>query len=157
LFKQLELLDAGDVPCLQRTEHTQGKKAQSSGRTAEATIYCVFKERGYKVSKQVKAGTSIYGQQLRADLFIDGIPGFDRGLIIESKWQSTGGSVDEKYVYLVKNIESGRYPCPVAIVLDGGGYKQGAEDWLKKQVDGNKLYAVWSLMELLKWINANQL
>jgi hypothetical protein len=59
-------------------------------------------------------------------------------LIIESKWQQSRGSVDEKFPFLVANIPE-RYPHATIIILDGGGYIKQAELWLRAQIDGTLL------------------
>ena len=48
--------------------------------------------------------------------------------------QQVKGSVDEKYPFLVNNIQKSK--IDTIIVLDGKGYKPGAEKWLKAQVKG---------------------
>lgn len=147
--QQLTFLNR-QAPCRKLTD-TQGAMANHAGKTAEAAIYCLFKERGYQIERQKKVGTSIYGTTLFADFFIHWLPGFPNGLVVESKWQSAGGSVDEKYPYIVANIKAGRYLAPVIVVLDGGGYKDGAAKWLRGQVDGQKLVAVYDFKELIQW------
>jgi hypothetical protein len=77
-------------------------------------------------------------------------------LIIECKWQQSSGSVDEKYPYNVLNIRE-MYPCPAIILLDGEGYKTGAAEWLRRQVDGVKLLAVLSMMQFQTWVNNDNL
>ena len=76
-------------------------------------------------------------------------------MVIESKWQQSSGSVDEKFPYLVLNIRE-RYPCATIIVLDGGGFKKGAEEWLRRQVN-DKLVHVFNMMEFQKWSNSDEL
>ena len=132
----------------------QGRKANRAGKTVEDVIYCIFKERGYQVERQYDIGHNVYGHNHRCDFYILGVPGFNNGLIIESKWQSVNGSVDEKYPFLVANVKS-VYPAPCLIVADGGGMKDGALEWLKGQVDGVKLIAVFSMEELIKWVINN--
>lgn len=128
----------------------QGRKAVRAGDTAEAFIYQMFRQR-YSVERQVEIGHNIYGYPIRCDFVVRRLPGLADGLIIESKWQSAGGSVDEKYPFLVANIRR-CYPHPTIILADGGGAKPGAIKWLKTQVDGHKLIGVFSLNELLNWI-----
>lgn len=139
-----------DKPCNQRS---QGAQANRNGKTAEATIYCILKERGYSVDRQVKIGErSIYDSEIIVDIMVYPGGNLPDGLIIESKWQETGGSVDEKYPYLVENIKA-CYPMPCIIILDGNGYKRGAGTWLRSQVDGKKLLHVFSFAEFLSWCN----
>ena len=73
------------------------------------------------------------------------------GLIIESKWQQSVGSVDEKYPYLVLNIKT-KYPAKTIIILDGRGYKPKAKIWLRSQI-GNNLIAVFDMSEFQVWAN----
>lgn len=137
-------------PC-KSIDGTQGAKANMTGQTAEDVIYCILKERGYEVRRQVKIGTSIYGSDLTCDFVVNGLPAFEDGLIIESKWQSVSGSVDEKFPYLVQNIRQ-RFPFPAFVVLGGGGAKAGAIKWLKEQIDGQSLVAVFSFEQFLLWV-----
>ncbi|MCO5195546.1 MAG: hypothetical protein M9930_19985 [Anaerolineae bacterium] len=137
-------------------EEAAGAKANRSGKTAEDTIYCLFKERGYTVQRQMRIKPNIYGHRQHVDFFIKGIAWLPDGLIIESKWQNSRGSTDEKFPYLVLNLKS-TYPCPTIIMADGGGAKEGALDWLREQVDGEKLIGVFNFTELLTWIVNNQL
>lgn len=133
---------------------SQGAQAQSTGKVAEAMIDALLRRLGYVPITQRTVGAGIYGTPIQADILLERAPGFPEGLIIESKWQGSGGSVDEKYPYLVANIHF-CYPCPVIILADGDGARPGAIRWLKAQVDGQKLYAVFSLKELVTWCNRN--
>lgn len=76
-------------------------------------------------------------------------------LIIESKWQQSGGSVDEKYPYLVQNIKKqGIYDT--IIIIDGDGYKKEALKWLNDQV-GSNLIEVFSMSEFTSWVNKKKI
>lgn len=86
------------------------------------------------------------------DFYVVDIPEFPHGLAIESKWQGSGGSADEKFPYLVENIRT-QYPCPAIIIVAGGGCKPGAEAWLRRQIDKKTLYGVFNLEEFLLWMN----
>lgn len=140
------------IPC--REPQQQGRQANMSGKAAEGTIYCIVRERGYRVEREAFIGQNIYGGDIRADFLIEGVAVFPDGLIIESKWQETAGSADEKFVYLVENIKK-RYPCPTIIVYGGKGFRSGAVEWLKAQADGKRLYRVMSLEEFLAWTIRN--
>jgi len=102
-------------------------------------------------SKQVFICKSIYDTNIYCDFILYHPEKYPDCLIIESKWQQTGGSVDEKYPYLIINIQT-RYPHKTILVLDGGGYKKGAEDWIRNEV-GNSLIAVYSMAEFQTWVN----
>lgn len=123
-----------------------------SGRTAENTIADVLTRRGCEFTRQAAIGTSIYEYGLQADFLVHNIDEFADGLVIESKWQDTAGTADEKFPYLVANIRAGRYGRPVIVVISGGGCRPGAERWLREQVDGRSLVAVFSIEELMSWL-----
>lgn len=129
---------------------TQGARANSTGKVAEDMIDAMLRKLGYTPLRQRTIGIGIYGTPIQADFLIEVAPGFSDGLIIESKWQGVGGSVDEKYPYLVENIRH-CFPCPVIILADGDGARPGAIRWLQSQIDGQHLFAVFSLKELIKW------
>lgn len=128
----------------------QGQKANKAGDEAELLIASTLLRHGCHIERQVNIGPGIYGTPIFVDFVVRGLSQYPDGLIVESKWQTVSGSVDEKYPYLVRNIED-RYPLPTIIVLSGDGYKLGAEQWLKQQTGGN-LVAVKSLTEFIKWL-----
>ncbi len=139
------------APC--KEVSLQGRQANLSGRAAEDMIYCILKERGYRVVRQCPLGTNIYGHNMKVDFWVLGIPMFPDGLIIESRWQEVAGSADEKFPYLVWNIMT-CYPFPTMVVYGGGGSRTGAILWLQAQVGGN-FYAAFTLEEFLKWVIRN--
>lgn len=64
-------------------------------------------------------GTSIYGHPLKADFVVmTSIPSLPNGFVIECKWQASDGSVDEKFPYIIENINGGCFGRPVLIVVD---------------------------------------
>src|SRR5690606_14452889 len=102
-------------------------------------------------SRQFHIGSSIYGTPMYCDFVLFHPEKWVNCLIIESKWQQSGGSVDEKFPYFVLNIQQ-KHPHQVIVLLDGGGYKQSAEIWLRGQV-GNNLLKVFNMGEFQKWAN----
>ena len=132
---------------------SQGSRASTNGRAAEDVIAAILRMRGHAPITQHQIGMGIYGSPLRVDFFIPSPPGFPRGLIIESKWQELAGTADEKLPYLIENVRH-CFPCPAVIVLHGGGFRPGAERWLRAQVGGS-LHAVMRLEEFLTWCNRN--
>jgi len=100
----------------------------------------MFKNRksigGKQYATQVPCGTSIYNTPRKCDFLIINKDKFPDDLIIECKWQQSGGSVDEKYPFALFNIY--KIGVPTIILLDGGGYKVAAMEWLKDQVDPNR-------------------
>lgn len=127
--------------------------ANVSGRTFESVISGLMGVKGIKFDTQVTLPIrSIFGKQIRVDVLIEPCDRFPNGLIIESKWQDVTGSAEEKLPYLVMNIKT-RYPFPSIVVIDGHGFTSGALEWLRDEVDGDKLLAAFSIKEFISWCN----
>lgn len=150
----------------------QGTRANYTGASLEEVIHNALVRKGYQYTekKQFEAAKyldqpvfttqypiakSVYGTNLYCDFILYHPQKYPNCLIIESKWQESAGSVDEKFPYLVLNIRE-KYPCATIVVLDGGGYKEGAKKWLREQVD-SKLVHVFNMMEFQKWSNSEDL
>jgi hypothetical protein len=129
----------------------QGQKANSVGKEAEDIIAGILARKGCRVERQANIGLSIYDMPLAVDFKVHGLSEYPKGLIIECKWQSASGSVDEKFPYLILNIKQSFGGLPTIVVLSGGGCKSGAECWLRYQV-GDNLIAVMNLEEFVNWI-----
>ncbi len=151
---------------------SQGTRANYTGNSLEEVIENMLKKKGYTFvdkkkfdaaryigqpvfTKQFPIAKSIYETDIFCDFIIFHPIKHPNTLAIESKWQQSAGSVDEKFPFLVLNIRE-RYPCGTIIVLDGGGYKKGAERWLRQQKD-TKLIHVFNMMEFQKWSNGTEL
>ena len=79
-------------------------------------------------AQQVRGYQTIYGKPHSHDILGYSKKWFPEGLVIEVKWQSTGGSVDEKLPFVVLSLEE--MPCTQSIlIVDGGGMRQCALDW----------------------------
>jgi site-specific DNA-adenine methylase len=102
-------------------------------------------------SKQFFLGQSIYGTNSYCDFILYHPEKYKDCLVVECKWQQSGGSVDEKYPYLIMNIQM-KYPHKAILLLDGGGYKKTAKAWIKSQI-GNNLINVFDMTEFQKWAN----
>lgn len=155
----------------------QGGRAVISGNVLEKTVETVLQVHGYheicgdlpkkrrrewlfysndppkRYAKQVYIGSGIYGTDIYVDFFIFDAVAFPNGLIVECKWQQSGGSVDEKLPYLNLNIQT-CYPSLTVVLIDGEGMKKGAIDWLNRQVGSNpNLLAVYNLTHFIIWAN----
>ncbi|HCF25629.1 MAG TPA: hypothetical protein DEV81_00020 [Cyanobacteria bacterium UBA11049] len=158
---------------------TQGGRANQSGNVLERTVEGTLAGHRYvpigfnvpkkqrlkyllnhtslpkRYARQVFIGTGIYGTDIYVDFYIIGSASIPGGLIIECKWQQTGGSVDEKLPYINLNIQT-CYPAPAVVLIDGGGMKPGAITWLTTQVGCNyNLLAVHNLTSFIAWTNNN--
>ena len=107
-------------------------------------------------TRKFHVGQSIYGTNQYCDFICYHPERWPDNLIIESKWQQSGGSVDEKYPYLVLNIQI-QYQSPTIVVLDGGGYKQGAERWIRSQVGHGNFRHVFNMPQFATWVNSGNL
>jgi hypothetical protein len=154
------------------TPPSSGTKANKTGNRLQNFVEEILKEKGYlefwnhkkqafenrkviggkQYMKELPVGQTIYDTTRVCDFFVINRAKFPNDLIIECKWQQSGGSVDEKYTYVVFNII--KTAIPTIILLDGGGYKPAAEEWLKKQVNPKSaLIGVWNMSEFSKQIN----
>jgi len=107
---------------------------------------------GMQYATQVPVGESIYESKRNCDFFIINPDKFPEGLIIECKWQQVAGSVDEKYPFLYFNIM--KCGVPTVVLLDGGGCKKEAKEWLKSMAHPTKaLIAVWDMAEFQREVN----
>ena len=103
---------------------------------------------------QVNIGYTIYDTDLICDFLLFHPQKWPEGLVIEAKWQQTGGTVDEKYPYFVLNIWASEYRT--ILVLDGGGYREGAANWIRSQQKHNFMH-VFSMAEFQTWVNQGHL
>jgi hypothetical protein len=126
-------------------------KANSTGRVAEDVLAEVLRSIGLQFDRQVVIGTTIYGGELRVDFVVHNFTRFPLGLAVESKWQDVGGSVDEKFPYLVANIRQ-RYHIPAVVIAHGGGHRGGALEWLRACCD-DRLVGVYTLEQFISWAN----
>lgn len=111
---------------------------------------------GIKIfTTQFKICNGIYDTPIRCDFVLYNSEKYPNCLVIESKWQQSQGSVDEKFPYLERNIKE-KYPCDTIIILDGGGYKPGANKWLRSQV-GSNLIGVFNMVEFMTYVNKDGL
>jgi hypothetical protein len=150
-----------------------GTQANYTGTVLEKFIQDRLIERGYAFipnkkfdaakyieqpiyTRRYYVGLNIYESKLYCDFILYHPQKWPRSLIIESKWQQSGGSVDEKFPFLVLNIQY-KYPCPTIILIDGGGYRKVAEAWLRNQAGTKNLEHVFSMSEFQKWVNQNYL
>ena len=148
-----------------------GSRANTSGNTLEASISAVVGSKGFDVvnykiweSNKDKFGKelllcnvpyqTIYGHNGKTEFVLlsetDGLE-----IRIECKWQQVSGSVDEKYPYLYLNCMQMPEET-VFIIVDGGGAKKGAVEWLKDapaMFPCDKSITVFNLVEFLSWAN----
>lgn len=125
---------------------TNKVRANESGRRLEEHVSSALDDYGFeKIDRQwlfkpawilnqpiycaqYTEGIDIYGKKRRVDFLAYHPESWSDGLIIQCKWQASSGSVEEKYPFEALSVEYNK--IPTVIVLDGGGYTQGAKGWL---------------------------
>ena len=151
---------------------TGGGQANKTGNTLEVFVERMLQDNGYtafpnhkdqlfanrktiggkQYSRQVPCGTSIYDTPRKCDFLVMNQDKFPDGLIIECKWQQSSGSVDEKYPFALYNII--KIGTPTIVLMDGGGYKRKAMEWLKEQVNPSRaLIGVYNMSEFQAKVN----
>ena len=151
---------------------TSGSQANYTGTALQRFIEERLVERGYAYidrkqfqpstylhqptyTREFCVGEGLYGKDFRCDFILYHPQKHTACLVIEAKWQQTGGSVDEKYPFLILNIKD-KYPYETILILDGGGYKQGAREWIGNQVGGN-FKTLFDMAGFQKWANSDNL
>ena len=105
-------------------------------------------------STQTKIGHTIYETNLICDFLLYHPQKWPHGLVLEAKWQQVSGTADEKYPYFVMNIWKSEYQT--VMILDGGGYRAGAERWVRAMQKRNLLH-VFSMSQFQTWVNQGNL
>ncbi|RIV18187.1 4-diphosphocytidyl-2C-methyl-D-erythritol kinase [Alicyclobacillaceae bacterium I2511] len=156
---------------------TQGGYANSSGSTLERTVIHTLEDKGFvgvpygtyrKAPEQYGTEillrnvpyTTIYGHQGKTEFLLQSEE-YGLQIRIECKWQQSSGSVDEKFPYLYLNCVETMPEQTIFILVDGGGAKQGAVDWLRRAAsqrmylapESEKQIRVLSLGEFIGWAN----
>lgn len=102
-------------------------------------------------AKHFLIGKSDYEKDLHCDFIIYHPEKYPDFLLIDSKWQEKKGTTEQKFHFWIFHIKQ-YFPYTTVILLDGGGYYEGAEKWVRKQVD-EKLIKVFNKIEFEKWIS----
>lgn len=154
----------------------QGKLANRSGNALERTIVAMMEGNGFAVemyrkwlqkpeaySREILLRNvpyeTIYGHRGNTEFLLLS-ERYKLEVRIECKWQQSAGSVDEKFPYLYLNCVEKMPEKEIIIVVDGGGAKPGAVQWLKNVCENAryapnspKMISVMNLTEFLIWTN----
>ena len=126
-----------------------GVLAVKSGKIFEKQMIPIFEEAGYAVinasnekssspeKRVVKNAPYItsYGTKGKTEYVIKN---GKRAIRVEAKHQTSNGSVDEKFPYLWDNAVNSYPEKEVILVVDGGGYRAAARQWLQNAIDNNR-------------------
>ena len=122
-----------------------GARAASNGKAVEDVINGVLHQITTDVQRQYSIGLGIYGTEIFVDFYC-----LSLGQIIESKWQGSNGTADEKLPYLAENIIQ-NYPLPTTVVLSGDGFRSGAIDWMRSRLAKTSDHQALTMNEFLTW------
>ena len=134
----------------------QGGLANSSGNTLERMVIATFESKGFEVEmfrnwvkKPEKYGSelllrnvpyeTIYGHNGNTEFLVKSRD-YNLEIRIECKWQQSSGSVDEKFPYLYLNCIEKMPEPTIIIIVDGGGAKPGAVEWLKSAANSSRYW-----------------
>ncbi len=148
-----------------------GRRANQTGSSLEEFIRSLVQQAGYDpvdphhfrvaqclrqpiFAQQYPCGIDIYRKPRKCDFILYDAARHSE-LIIESKWQQASGSVDEKFPFLVETIAASG--IDTLIVLDGGGYSAGAEQWLQNQAGQRHLLHVFDMAQFQIHVNNGKL
>ena len=104
---------------------------------------------------------TIYGHNGNTEFLIKS-DYYDLEIRIECKWQQSSGSVDEKFPYLYLNCIEKMPESTIIIIVDGGGAKEGAVEWLNSAAKSSKYWKhdkpekqilVMDLQSFIIWAN----
>ena len=106
-------------------------------------------------TRQIGVGKDIYGKNRRVDFMLYHPRLWKDCLAIQCKWQSSRGSVEEKYPFEVLSVAQNEFDT--IIILDGGGYSDGAKLWLVTQSGKNRLLQVFDQGEFSRFASKGRI
>jgi hypothetical protein len=103
---------------------------------------------------------TIYGHQGKTEFVLHSVR-YGLDVRIECKWQQSAGSVDEKFPYVYLNAADAMPEPLVLIIVDGGGAKPAAVQWLRDAArerrylppTSPKEIRVLTIAEFIAWAN----
>ena len=135
-----------------------GTTANQHGDILEGQIESLLHSKGYPCGvvegrgfiRQYRRFENLYGVPWKLDFFVVHPDRYPKGLALETKWQSVGGSADEKLVFALRSLEA--LPCPGVLILGGKGARSSAIVWCQNQAAINpQLTVLHGLDNVLLW------
>ncbi len=96
-------------------------------------------------ARECYTGKTIYGGRRRVDFILYHPVKWVECLIIQCKWQSRSGSVDQKYPYDVSSTNIN--PHLTIFVVGGEGYSSLSGEWLKSHAGKDRILDVMDMGE----------
>ena len=144
--------------------------ASVSGRAFEEHIQTLLEEKGYRIIPRRDWNEailyreenprivvldapyrSIYGHRAHIEFLL--IAG-ERQILIETKHQSSSGSVDEKLPYVYMNALANMPDREFVLVLSGDGWKDGAIEWAEARGADTEGFDVFRPEAFERWLEA---
>lgn len=135
-----------------------GTTANHNGNILESQIETLLHSKGYQQGqltgrgfiRQYRRFENLYGVPWKLDFFVKHPDRYPSGLAIETKWQSVGGSADEKLFFAVRSLEA--LPFSSVLIIGGEGARACAIRWCKNQAVFNpRLTVLHGLDNTLQW------
>lgn len=101
--------------------------AVSNGDELTRLVVALAHQLGLEAKEQVKVARRIWGAERRIDVVLIH-PGNRKTLGLECKFQSVGGSAEEKIPATIKDIEA--WPIPGLVVFAGPGFSDNMRGFL---------------------------
>jgi len=99
-------------------------------------------------SRNIAVGKNIYDLERKCHLILFHPRKWANGLVIEVRWQGVGGTVDEKFPFIVMNIK--RSGLETVIVMGGEKLKPQVFEWVQSQI-GYRLVEVFDPTQFQNW------
>ena len=149
-----------------------GKRANRAGKQLAEFVENLLQDYGYvKVSgshffalceleqpiyaSECNTGKTLYGGTRRVDFILYHPVKWSECLVIECKWQSGGGSVDQKYPYFVSSANLNEQPA--LFVVDGEGYSGRSKEWLQSQAGQGQILHVLNQGDFARFASSGKL
>ena len=97
-------------------------------------------------AERVQVGTTVFGAPRQVDFIVFHPQRWPNCLCIQCRWQQAAGTTEQKYLFEIECIAQSSYNT--IIVLDGGGYSDGARQWLLTQRGKRRLVDVCNMAEI---------
>ena len=101
--------------------------AVKKGKELESAVADLAAGLGLQVSRQVKVGRRLWGQERKIDLILTD-PTLRKSIGIECKYQGGAGSADEKIPATIADIAA--WPIPGLVVFEGAGFTANMRSYL---------------------------
>lgn len=111
-----------------------GPEATDNHRSLVGRLAAICDARGVAFTERAIVGETPYKLPFKVDLLLAGLPAYPDGLGVVARTQEASGSADQKLIFLAFSIRRSTMPC--VVVLDGGGWPDGAIAWMEGQRAG---------------------